>query len=514
MKKYILFFILSFLISFCYSQNARDIALNKLLPSQTSNSTKFLTTDGSNTSWGAASATSWGLTGNSGTTLGTNFIGTTDNKALMFKINSVQSGLVQDSSQNGCTALGWNSLMITPTTKTGNTAIGMNAMKYTNNGTVTALQGNTAVGYAALRGSGTAANNTGYLNAAFGLNSLQANTTGFSNTALGGIALPFNTTGNYNTAVGHDCMYANTAGSGNTAVGNYAAEQIQSDFNVAIGEQAMQNVVGQGSATDDHNVAIGMQALEGGVSSATYYNTVIGGLSFKSTTTGHSNTGVGLGTGTGTTTGFGNAVMGASTFQANVDGDYNVAMGHYCLAGNISGNGNVALGRNAGWSATTSDNIFLGHQAGYYENTTGSKLYIDNILRASEADGKLKALVYGVMAANTTDQYFTVNGRVLIREDLQFTTKVIDVTAGDIATINSPAGRFRKDNSGTTFTLTDSYITANSVIVCQITTVGLTAGNNVVAVAGTGSVVITFQSAAGAAEAPNASADVNFIIIN
>lgn len=94
------------------------------------------------------------------------------------------------------------------------------------------------------------------------------------------------------------------------------------------------------------------------------------------------------------------------------------------------------------------------------------------------------------------------------------TTTGINTTAGDDATIDAASGRFRKDASGTTFTLTNALITASSIVVLQYTTVGLTAGNCAVAVAGSGSAVITFQSAAGAAEAPNASADINFIVIN
>lgn len=94
------------------------------------------------------------------------------------------------------------------------------------------------------------------------------------------------------------------------------------------------------------------------------------------------------------------------------------------------------------------------------------------------------------------------------------TTYTVDASAGDAATIEAPSGRFRKDASGTSFTLTNASITANSIIVCNIATVGLTAGNCIVPVAGSGSAVFTFQSAAGAAEAPNASADVNFWIMN
>ena len=41
--------------------------------------------------WAAASGSGWSLTGNSGTTAGTNFLGTTDNVDLVFKRNSVES---------------------------------------------------------------------------------------------------------------------------------------------------------------------------------------------------------------------------------------------------------------------------------------------------------------------------------------------------------------------------------------------------------------------------------------
>jgi hypothetical protein len=61
------------------------------LPSQTGNNGKYLTTNGSTASWGTVSG-GWGLTGNSGTTAGTNFIGTTDNKDVVIKRNNVVVG--------------------------------------------------------------------------------------------------------------------------------------------------------------------------------------------------------------------------------------------------------------------------------------------------------------------------------------------------------------------------------------------------------------------------------------
>jgi hypothetical protein len=86
-------------------------------------------------------------------------------------------------------------------------------------------------------------------------------------------------------------------------------------------------------------------------------------------------------------------------------------------------------------------------------------------------------------------------------------TVSINTTAGDAATINEKAGRFRKDNSGTTFTLTDSYITANSIILLTIH--GNQNGVATLSVTpGSGSADITFNAA------PGANTDVNFIIVN
>ena len=87
--------------------------------------------------------------------------------------------------------------------------------------------------------------------------------------------------------------------------------------------------------------------------------------------------------------------------------------------------------------------------------------------------------------------------------------KGIDTTSGDSATINAAAGRFRKDTSGAVFTLTNNFITANSIIL-------LTAANSAVDVtavswtvlAAAGSATITFVAA------PTADFDMNFLVIN
>lgn len=82
----------------------------------------------------------------------------------------------------------------------------------------------------------------------------------------------------------------------------------------------------------------------------------------------------------------------------------------------------------------------------------------------------------------------------------------INTTAGDAATINAAAGRFRKDTTGTTFTLTNSHITANSIVMLQFVSDDATATRATV-VAGAGSATITFNAA------PTSNCDVNFWVV-
>jgi len=85
----------------------------------------------------------------------------------------------------------------------------------------------------------------------------------------------------------------------------------------------------------------------------------------------------------------------------------------------------------------------------------------------------------------------------------------VNTTAGDAATINAISGRFRKDATGATFTLTNSYITANSIVVVTPANAAIdaTATTWTVSTAG-GNVVVTFNAA------PTANFDMNFIVIN
>lgn len=236
-----------------------------------------------------------------------------------------------------------------------------------------------------------------------------------------------------------------------------------------------------------------------------------GRASLYSVTDGDNNVGIGGDAGANITTGSDNTCLGYSSASGGTGlttGGRNVAIGPLTLFNGAGAARNTIVGYAAGHDATGTDNVMLGYHSGYYEDGN-SKLFIDNTNRSDASDGRLKALVYGVFASTTAAQYITFNSHVLVREDLQFTSKTINTTAGDAATIDSPAGRFRKDATGATFTLTDSYVTANSIIL-------LTAANAAVDAtavtwtvsAGSGTATITFVAA------PTANFDMNFLIIN
>lgn len=188
-----------------------------------------------------ADANNWGLTGNSGTSSATNFIGTIDNVSLVFKANNTRAGLI-DVSAAGQTFFG----IAAGNSSTGfaNTAIGAYALLSNTVGT-----NNVALGGFALQnttgsrnmGIGTAAlqsNVGGSDNAAVGIQALKNNVSGIYNTAVGTNAL-FGVTGSNNVGVGAATLFQNNAGSDNTAIGVSAGyANISGSRNVFIGYSA------------------------------------------------------------------------------------------------------------------------------------------------------------------------------------------------------------------------------------------------------------------------------------
>lgn len=316
-----------------------------------------------------------------------------------------------------------------------------------------------------------------------GTSNTPAGVDGTTNTGFGYQALKEQRLGETNTAFGFRALRDNQNADGNSAFGGQALLACAGNYNSAFGDHA-----GESVSTGVNNVLFGFGA--GKIIGAGGYNVVVGANSFVLGNNASDNT-----------------VLGAAAGVASVTGQLNVFIGSSC-ANKVTGNTNTIIGAEAGFNVTGAGSVYLGYGSGYYE-TGSNKLFIDNAKRASEADARTKALIYGIFDAATANQFLTINGHALIREDLQFTTKTIDTTAGDAATINSPAGRFRKDTTGTTFTLTNSYITANSIILLQwCDDPGAGSAHDVSVIAGVGSCVITFGAA------PSGNADMNFLVIN
>jgi len=256
----------------------------------------------------------WGLQGNAGTDTATNFIGTTDDMPLKFKVNGIQSGFISEL----------------------HTALGSNALNNNTTGS-----SNTAMGRSAL-----ADNTTGSLNTGMGFGALAGNTSGERGTAIGFSALQGNTSGTNNTACGANALYQTTTGGSNTAVGSLAlSDNKKGAGNVALGADALFY-----NDSGNYNVAVGFRSLTGLFSSQgnnASVNVGVGAFTLENNISGQYNTGI-----------------GHSALNQNTSGDNNTALGHSALKFVVGTNsGNTGVGRDAGNFWTMTNSTYLGNAA-------------------------------------------------------------------------------------------------------------------------------------------------------
>ena len=219
-------------------QTTASAAFDALAPSQTSNSGKYLTTNGTTTSWATVSAGA----GGSNTQVQYNSSGALAGSANMtfdgssLTVSTIKIGLGGGSVATNL-AIGQSCLTNT-TSGTQNTAIGNGALTSNTTGLY-----NVAVGYNALNGA-SADQNT-----AVGWEALKGANTGGYCTGVGLQALTA-ATGGYNTAFGRGCGATTTSGNNNIFIGtNAVGSGATVTYELVIGTANGSNTTGKGANT-------------------------------------------------------------------------------------------------------------------------------------------------------------------------------------------------------------------------------------------------------------------------
>jgi hypothetical protein len=418
----------------------------------------------------------WSLTGNAGTDAATNFLGTTDKKSLLFRVNNRFHGgmdtlgniLLGDSAGG---ALNFNSArniaigtgaLLRNTRAVQLIAIGDSSMAYSQTGP--GLFGGSFGFYNTGVGINTLKSNAGNFNTASGAYAMEDNIGGEYNTAMGALALGNNTLGGGNTAVGYTALTNNTEGTANTAIGfiangNNTTGQSNTSLgaytlignttgsnNVALGAEAMQT-----NTTGYSNVALGFAALRSSsrksnlvaIGDSALYNNGLGSTEAEEAA---KNTAIGSKAMYMNTTGFDNTALGFQALYSNTIGDNNIAIGRDAMRLNSTGNfntalGNVALGKNtAGYSNTS-----LGYGT-LSNNTTGYRNLAvgGGALLANTTGYSNTALGINALQANTTGQSNLAIGVRALRNN---TTHSFNIAIGDSALFSNGIGAIGKDGS-------------------------------------------------------------------
>ena len=275
----------------------------------------------------------WQLTGNANTDTTLHFIGTTDNKSLMLRVNNLKAGTI---TSEGNILLGIDAGAAILPTGNFNNIIGHKALQ--NN---TVGHDNVAVG--SFSQKGIAGVSVGNYNVSVGNNTLAAVTTGSQNTAIGDYAISALTTGTLNVGIGAGASDLLATGAKNVAVGFWSSRNNDTgNYNIAIGAEAAY-----------HNrrseiTAVGHQALYNNSLGMTLpgeaiQNTGLGYRALYTNALGAANTAVGYHSLLNNTAGF-NTAMGSLALVNNGSGQLNTAVGRKAMENNAAGSNNTAVG--------------------------------------------------------------------------------------------------------------------------------------------------------------------------
>jgi hypothetical protein len=345
----------------------------------------------------------WGLTGNSGTSSGSHFLGTTDNHPLLFKTNNLTRLFIDSTTGNtgfrtstpratlhnqGSTLFGVKALanfaasgaigtalatvdsftvFSIPQTTTGRT-LSLPAPAQTTAGRIAVLL-NTGTASFTL-GSSTVTTGSAitcvwsgasWLVTGDGTSTLTF-TPPYTYKPLGSLGMMENagialTTGIHNIALGLNALSSNTTGNRKIAIGtNASANDVTSSWSIAIGTNTLNNTVGSSNSA----IAIGYNTLS---NNAAGESMGIGHSALQLSTSGYYNTAIGVGNLAALTTGEANTAAGGAAMQLAEGTVYDNTTLGFQAGWRLTGFRNTAIGSGTLDSATGSTNTAIGAEA-------------------------------------------------------------------------------------------------------------------------------------------------------
>ena len=401
-----------------------------------------------------AAGNDWKLTGNAGTSVSTNYIGTSDNVDVAFKRNNTFSGLI------GALNTGFGLFTITPSaTGAENVNFG-----YASGSKLTSGSSNTAIGSQASN-----ENLTGSNNVSVGFAAGRNNTLGNNNISVGASAAQFVTSGAKNLTIGYNAQLQSNTGSNQLNIGNVIwglncnGETTTAAGRIGIGTNAPNassildltsttQGLGLPSMTTTQQNAIatprtGLEIYNSTLLTPQFYNGSVwtgawykrgnagttAGTDFIGTTDGVdvvfkranvtsgwlnsalNNTSFGVNSLPITATGGSNTALGVNSLNGLSSGIRNIAIGH--LSGTKMGasNNNIAIGyRTLGDAAagqTGSENTTVGNNAMIFTTSAlrNSGLGFQNLYNLTTGEQNT-AIGWGVMQSVTTSSRNTAVG--------------------------------------------------------------------------------------------------------
>lgn len=354
---------------------AADASAKGMLVYQTDNAQGFYYYDGIVWQVVTKGNEGWGLTGNSGTSAATNFLGTTDNNPVVLKSNNKEQMRLLPTDKVGIgtatPGIGYSSARVEIADETGaNSDFAMRTagggypvlVFESSNGTLAApsVSSNGAWGGVLI---GQVYDGTQYINTS----AMIFGTEGAN--SVGNVAgtIQFNT--NHNGPNGNEKMRISSIGNLGVGVVNPLNRldvggnvNVIADSNYRIGNARVLSIKG------GYNLFVGANT---GLSNTGGYNAFVGSGAGNANTSGGSNAFFGHFAGLSNLTGSFNTYLGNNAALANTSGSGNVSIGSHSNFSGTSGANNVFVGMYSGLKNADSNNVFVGWSAGY-NNTDGT----------------------------------------------------------------------------------------------------------------------------------------------